>query len=69
MSRCSRANATTLSKKARSTQVVVGLCGNERIRSLALGQASLAASSKRPKKSPPGSSGTDRRSASAMTTE
>ena len=69
MSRCSRANATTLSKNARSTHMVVGLCGKERIRSLALGQASFAVSSSRAKKSPSGVRGTERTSPSAMTTE
>ncbi len=69
MRRCSRANATTFSKNARSTHMVVGLCGNERISSFAFGHASFAASSSRAKKSPSGVSGTDRRSPSAMTTE
>ena len=69
MSRCSFANSTTFSKKGRSTQVVVGLWGNERISSFALGQASLAVSWSRAKKSPPGVRGTERRSPSAMTTE
>src|SRR2546430_3600768 len=68
MSRCSRANATTFSKNPRSTHMVVGLCGNERIRSFALGHASFAVSSRRAKKSPSSVSGTERRSPSAMTT-
>ena len=63
------ANATTLTKKSRSTQSVVGLCGKDRIRSLALGHDSRAVSVRRAKKSSPGTSGTERRSPSAITTE
>jgi len=66
---CSRAKSTTLTKNSRSTQSVVGLCGKERIRSLALGQARRAVSCSRAKKSSPGMSGTERRSPSAITTE
>ena len=66
---CSRAKSTTRTKKSRSTQSVVGLCGKDRIRSLAFGQASRVASWSRAKKSSPGMRGTERRSPSAMTTE
>ncbi len=69
MSRCSRANSTTFTKKSRSTHIVVGLCGNDRISSLAFGHASRAVSCSRAKKSPSGVSGTERRSPSAITTE
>src|SRR5439155_27099701 len=56
-------------EEVRSTHIVVGLCGKERISSLAFGHASRAVSWSRAKKSPSGVSGTDRRSPSAMTTE
>ena len=69
MSLCSLAKSTTLAKKSRSTHIVVGLCGKERMRSLALGQDRRAASWRRAKKSSPGTSGTERRSPSAITTE
>ena len=49
--------------------IVVGLWGKDRMRSLALGHESLAASWRRAKKSSPGIMGTERRSPSAITTE
>src|SRR5262245_25162745 len=67
--RCSRANSTTLTKKSRSTHSVVGLWGKDRIRSFAFGHARRVVSWRRAKKSSPACSGTERRSASAMTTE
>ena len=69
MSPCSRAKSTTFTKKSRSTQRVVGLCGNERMSILALGHDSRTVSVRRAKKSSPCTSGTERRSPSAMTTE